>query len=1003
MEALEEEYQEYLWDLIYSYAEKHDLNIIAIVGTFQDQPFRQDIHYTFTIDFLNHLDLDGLIIIGNSLTQYIAEKELYDILSKIIDIPKVSLGHMFNDISYVNINNKIGIEKALSHFINVHKCSKPAFFCGPVDNVDAQERLTGFKDSLRKFNLPVREDFIIPGSFSIKAGRESVQMIIDHLDQIDCVIAADDHIAMGAIMEFRKLGINVPDDIYIIGFDNSYNAEYFYPPISSVKPKLELLGAQTFSALERIINNPEIIIKELIEPDLIIRNSCGCGQKRSDDLLLNFDYSKTGADFRQRLKEAIKKEDDTMFFEWFIRRIKILSYSPEAVLWFHSMICHECREINNQLANDELSHSISFFNKIQVKISKLILKHHDILLSINIEKEREYNELKRQLLNVYTKDRLRTILESEIPTLLNSFFLVLYDNKAVKQSDNSYKSPQYSHLFFAYIEDEKSLDKELRFETNEFLPAEYHKLLYRDHYIFMNLSLCDEYFGYIFLKYNKNAPVALYENLRLYLSTAVKNIDLVSKLEKSITQKADFFVNIAHEIKTPLTLMDNYLEIYLNNPNDNQSLTILRENIKKMKRDMMHYLDSEKFAKNIPLYNHGQIINLAKYLTASLSLFNDYATCKNIRIQTEIEEDCFIKMDPMGLNRVLDNLLDNAVKYTPQNGLITCRIESDKEKISFTIKNTGLIIQTEFLSEIFNPYFQMSREKRSNEGVGMGLFMVKNIIEEAGGIITPAIEDEFISFKIIFSKYHEISNEKVLKPDRPIIPSITKLPVTENQDKMKDTILIAEDNVQMAAFMLRALGKEFNVFYAENGKECMEQLNNGPCPDLIISDVMMDEMNGFELCKKISDDENFRVIPFLFVTAKTGIREKITGLTLGAVDYITKPFILPELQSKVRSIIKNGKDQKVKYFQEIGIQVKELFENSNHYKKPVLSNNSNSIKYNITKKESMVIEGLSNGLSYEQIALDLDVSINTIRSHIRRIYKKCSINNKMELICLFAS
>jgi len=312
------------------------------------------------------------------------------------------------------------------------------------------------------------------------------------------------------------------------------------------------------------------------------------------------------------------------------------------------------------------------------------------------------------------------------------------------------------------------------------------------------------------------------------------------------------------------------------------------------------------------------------------------------------------------------------------------------------------------LEKIFEPYFRVNRENSYSQGMGMGLSIVNNIVKSLRGeVFVKSKETEGSEFTVYLKPYVILNTDTVTSYE----PK-TLLKINESNNKIEDavsnnsmsSILIIEDNTEMLLYLRNKLKEMFNIYVAENGKKALLKLKTIQKPDLIISDVMMDEMDGFEFLKAISEDNSFHAIPLIFLTAKTTAANKLKGFNLGAVDYISKPFSISELMSKVSSIINFSHNQK-----------KALLKSAvdamvNSLDSPKLENESkmgkfdnNCYVFNITEREKEIIELIIDGLSYKEISQHLNLSENTLVKHRTNIFKKVDVNKKSELLSkLFA-
>jgi len=484
-------------------------------------------------------------------------------------------------------------------------------------------------------------------------------------------------------------------------------------------------------------------------------------------------------------------------------------------------------------------------------------------------------------------------------------------------------------------------------------------------------------------------------------------------IERASQEKSLFFTNIAHEIKTPLTLIHNYLNSYIEKAGLNNDLKVIRQNFQKMLNDMLNFLDAEKLDKGNIFYNHDQIINLSDIIKEKIELLKTNASKKYILLTDDIESDLYIKSEPQAIERIINNLADNSIKYTNNGGKIHIKLIGKNNKVFLSVKDTGIGISEEMQEKIFKPYYQLSNNKQNVQGIGMGLFIVKKTVESLNGKIL--LESEPIkgsTFTVVLDKYNAETDEIISNDLNNTDNTLTSRRINiDNYDNfiVKPNILIIEDNSDMADFLSDYFSNTYNVYSGKNGKDALAKLKVIPMPEIIITDIMMNEIDGFEFIEYLYSNDKYKNIPVVFLTAKTTLKSKIEGLKKGAVDYIYKPFEIEELSMKINSIINNRRHQKVQDKEKIKkYLIKSLadFENetesknnknneSNNYEihKEKIMNNKN-----ISDREKEVINLLVKGLQHKEIASQLNISVKTVENHISKIYKKFNVENKVELM-----
>ena len=257
-------------------------------------------------------------------------------------------------------------------------------------------------------------------------------------------------------------------------------------------------------------------------------------------------------------------------------------------------------------------------------------------------------------------------------------------------------------------------------------------------------------------------------------------------------------------------------------------------------------------------------------------------------------------------------------------------------------------------------------------------------------------------FKVFFDKYTPnkediIQNDFSFLNDSIISSFLSESIISETviYDESKLTILLIEDNLEMIAFLQESLKKNYNFYYSSNGEQALQKLQNIPKPDIIISDIMMDIMDGYEFYDIIQNNNSYNNIPLLFLTAKSGLDEKIKGLSKGAIDFITKPFNLNELLIKIKSILKINKIKEKSIIESIYETSKKQLEKLNKTK---INFNEIKEKYNLTNNEIEICNLIKDKLSNKEIGTILNKAESTVKNYIQVIFQKFSINKREKLI-----
>ena len=472
------------------------------------------------------------------------------------------------------------------------------------------------------------------------------------------------------------------------------------------------------------------------------------------------------------------------------------------------------------------------------------------------------------------------------------------------------------------------------------------------------------------------------------------------ELELSNEKRTNVFINLAHETKTPLTLITNYLNDYIhkNKKQDDEDLILLKNTVDHLTRDIVNFFDMEKIQKGIMLYNHNQVLDYSKILKDRITLFKPLADKKEITIHFFITDALFAKADPGALIRIINNLIENAIKYTPTGGAITVELSKTGDNICLSVKDNGIGIPVSLRSKIFEPYFQINSEKANFQGIGLGLSIVNKIVQELNGSIELKSVPDIVAgthMTVLIPSHGKIANACIeWVEDTSISLEAQKLKIMElplSEDKF--TIMVVEDNIALLNYIVDTLQKNYNVYFAVNGKTAIKKLETIQMLDLIVSDVMMDNGDGFYLYEYIALSKRFKHIPFIFLTAKQEEEARMKGLSIGAIDYINKPFVIDELNKKINAVLTN-----------LSIQRDAIITNAYHSiikNGKEIENDSferNFLKYNLTTRETEIIRLIAEGKINKEIAVMLCISIDTVKKHIQNSYEKVRVNNKIELL-----
>jgi ligand-binding sensor domain-containing protein/signal transduction histidine kinase/DNA-binding response OmpR family regulator len=418
------------------------------------------------------------------------------------------------------------------------------------------------------------------------------------------------------------------------------------------------------------------------------------------------------------------------------------------------------------------------------------------------------------------------------------------------------------------------------------------------------------------------------------------------RIEENNRAKLDFFTNISHEFRTPLTLILGPLQQILANYNGTnemyKKLLVIEGNGNHLLSLINRLMDFRKLENDQAALEsaNGNIVKFAKEIFLS---FIEYAKDGGYNYTFESsEEEILVYFDRYKLERVFYNLISNAFRYTPKGGAINFKITQDTTHIFIAVEDSGVGIAEEHIDKIFDLFFEIPMhnnvQKNYNKGTGIGLSIVKNIVKlHKGTIDVVNKESQGAIFTVALPLGCEHLLEKEIIKDFKISDAIeqytAQLETFETADTEdiedfvtnteKQTILIVEDHKVLRNFMKNLLKKEYNIILAENGKIALEKALKY-IPNLIISDVIMPEMVGTELCSKIKENLRTSHIPVILLTSRTSLVYKFEGLESGADDYISKPFNLIEFKLRIKNILNSAERLKAKFLSEDNFSPSEI-------------------------------------------------------------------------------
>lgn len=421
-----------------------------------------------------------------------------------------------------------------------------------------------------------------------------------------------------------------------------------------------------------------------------------------------------------------------------------------------------------------------------------------------------------------------------------------------------------------------------------------------------------------FIKYKLNKQREEYEQVQKILEA--------NKLHEVDELKFKFFTNISHEFKTPLTLILTPLEKLMKSPvSDEQKsiMNIMHKNALNLLNMVNEILDFRKFDLNKMALNisRGNIIEFTKDICQS---FSSLAAEKSIKLTfTTYLQELQMEFDKEKMNKVISNLISNAFKYT-EDGQIDVSIgisellqngDSSNRQLCLKVTDSGVGIEKEYLEKIFERFFRIEKtEKNTQSGTGVGLHLASEYVKLHGGeILVESVVGKGSVFTVLLpiqnSTYKELSSQDIIHSGDSYTDEIHLNPEPDMKSAQRANLpllLIVDDNEDFCEFITSLFYEDYRIVIANDGEEgysiVLDQL-----PDIILCDVMMPKMDGYEFCRQVKGDIRTSHIPIILLTAKSSEENKYSGIEAGADDYISKPFNIDMLKLKIAKIIEKQK------------------------------------------------------------------------------------------------
>ena len=469
--------------------------------------------------------------------------------------------------------------------------------------------------------------------------------------------------------------------------------------------------------------------------------------------------------------------------------------------------------------------------------------------------------------------------------------------------------------------------------------------------------------------WNTTLAFVVYVILLIILIVGIIHFSTVIIKKKNADDQIEFFNNITHEIKTPLTILMSSLENVTNENKEGESNRQIKATVKRLTSLFEQMLNFHKVTSQDTIYQNVSKIKVNKYLEARVKNFKPLTEERDIiiKIENNWPQDIFYYYKDV-FDKITLNLLSNAIKYSYDKGVIKIKLDlTNKGELKLQIIDNGFGIPKDQQEFILKRYYRARNAINSQKpGTGLGLIMTKKLIEKTGGSISfKSIENKGTTFTVLLKNLNDLYKESAIDN----VEYIKKEQEAEDQlelDRFSDAkILIVEDNDELRSILVETLGNYFLIFEANNGKEGLESASQN-FPDIILTDLIMPEMDGMEMAKKIKTDINLNHIPVFMLTVLQNSTQKLESIESGVSEYLEKPVDFKLLLAKIVNTLKFQRKLREKYVHDNDSENAILFRTQKD--QDFLSDLENKVIENI-ENNSFSVHDLSHSFGMSRTSL----------------------------------
>lgn len=500
--------------------------------------------------------------------------------------------------------------------------------------------------------------------------------------------------------------------------------------------------------------------------------------------------------------------------------------------------------------------------------------------------------------------------------------------------------------------------------------------------------------------------------------------------------KTNFLANVSHELRTPVTLIMAPVESIMNGeygdsvPKDHPVFSLIRENSGRLIKLIENLLSLTRLESAEPY--ELVPVDLSEMVTAYLDEFSALAAKSGVGLRGEWRKDdpVFARIDPKAFETVFFNLMSNAIKFTPSGGSVTVLLSRANEKrepgasgsgggktlARIEIRDTGIGIPNDELARIFSRYARVyDAERKRYDGTGLGLAIALGTAKAIGGTIWATSEPGCGSSFFLDlpecdppgasardagraadarASSSETSNALSATARYPL--SRVQTADAEGLDAVhRSRILVVEDHDDMRLFVAESLSRDHEIIQARDGNEALGAILDGPAIDLVVSDIMMPNLDGIGLLKALRTDQRTASVPVIFLTARNDPDERIRRLRDGAVDYIAKPFSVEELRARICAVLRHRDGER----RQMIYRLQSAIRGTGQWpvREEAVQHALPEIPASLTSREAEILDFVVKGMSDKEIAGALGISTRTASNHVASLLRKTGLSSRQSI------